>query len=76
MLSRLISCYMPMNLLNEYLKSLHNKYIDLKYYVKVNMLRNSMEKSSIANKPSLADLENEINRVMEEIDSRSLLPST
>ena len=60
---------MSITSLNECLKALHHKYIDSEYDVKVSMLCNSMGKSSIGNKPSLADLENEINRVMEEIRS-------
>ena len=44
---------MSMTSLNAYLKALHHKYIDIEYDVKVSMLRKSMDKSSVANKPSL-----------------------
>ena len=56
--------------LREYLDALHQKYMDSEYDVKVSMLHNSTEKSSITKKSSLTDLENEINRVMDEIHTR------
>ena len=56
--------------LREYLDALHQKYMDSEYDVKVSMLHNSTEKNSITKKSSLTDLENEINRVMDEIHTR------
>ena len=61
---------MSIDLLKKYLNDLHQKYINSEYIVKVRMLSNSTKNNNIDTNESLADLENEINRVSDEIEKR------